>query len=102
MLDELQATINSCKSHDNKVLKEHVDTLSRMSATFTVKCGWWAGRKILKLVKRYNPLFAFRTEFNEIVFSIGAVNDDKKEEIYKFLLRNDAKEIGVTSGTSIL
>jgi hypothetical protein len=73
-----------------------------MSATFTVKCGWWAGRKILKLVKKYNPLFAFRTEFNEIVFSIGAVNDDKKEEIYKFLLRNDAKEIGVTSGTSIL
>lgn len=72
-----------------------------MSATFSVKCGWWAGRKILKLVKKYDPLFAFRTEFNEIVFSIRGVNDDKKEEIYKLLLLNGVKEIGVTSGISI-
>jgi hypothetical protein len=55
-----------------------------------------------KPVKKYNPLFAFRTEFNDIVFSIRGVNDDKKEDIYKFLLRNGVKEIGVTSGTSIL
>jgi len=65
------------------------------STTFTVKCGWWAGRKILKLVKRYT-LCAFRTGFNEVVFVMRG--DDSKGEIYKLLLQNGAKEIHMTSG----
>jgi hypothetical protein len=70
------------------------------SNTFTVKCGWWAGRKILKLVKKYNALCAFRTGFNEVVFTIRE-DDIKKQEIYKLLLQNGAKEINMTSGMYI-
>jgi hypothetical protein len=81
---------------------EYVDTSSHMSATFTVKCGWWAGRKILKLIIKHNPLFAFRTEFNEVVFGIIGTDDDKKQEIYKLLLQNGAKEIRMAPGMSIL
>ena len=65
------------------------------STTFTVKCGWWAGLKILKLVKKY-ALCAFRTGFNEVVFTIR--EDDRAHEIYKLLLQNGAKEISMTSG----
>ncbi|MFY9795563.1 MAG: hypothetical protein WAK17_26325 [Candidatus Nitrosopolaris sp.] len=83
---------------------EHVgiETLSRQSATFTIKCGWWAGRKILKLVKKYRRLFAFRSEFNEIVIGIRGITDNKTQEIYKLLQQNGAKEIRMTSGLSIL
>lgn len=72
------------------------------STTYTVKCRWWAGRKILKLVKKYNALrfacyHAFRTAFDEVVFAIRE-DDARKEEIYKFLLQNGAKEINMKSG----
>ena len=66
------------------------------STTFTVKCGWWAGRKILKLLKKYNTLSAFRTGFNEIVFNIRG--DDTEHEIYKLLLQNGARGINMASG----
>jgi hypothetical protein len=70
------------------------------STTYTVR--WWAGRKILKLVKKYNALrfacyHAFRTAFDEVVFAIRE-DDARKEEIYKFLLQNGAKEINMKSG----
>jgi len=80
---------------------QHVDKLSHQSTIFTIKCGWLAGRKILKLVNRCNPLFAYRTKFHEIEFSIREINDDKKQEMYKFLLENNAKEIHMVSGISI-
>jgi len=67
------------------------------STTYTVKCRWWAGRKILKLVKKYNVLCAFRTAFDEVVFAIRE-HDARKEEIYKLLLQNGAKEINMKSG----
>jgi hypothetical protein len=67
------------------------------STTYTVKCGWWAGRKILKLMKKYNALSAFRTGFNEVVFTIRE-DHSKKEEIYKLLLQNGPQEIHMTSG----
>jgi hypothetical protein len=76
--------------------KEYVEPSQIWSTTFTVKCGWWAGRKVLKLVKKYNALCAFRTGFNEIVFTIRG--DDTEHEIYKLLLQNGAKEINMTSG----
>jgi hypothetical protein len=66
------------------------------STTFTVKCGWWAGRRILKLLRKYNTLCAFRTEFNEIVFTIRG--DDTEHQIYKLLLQNGARGINMTSG----
>jgi hypothetical protein len=66
------------------------------STTFTVKCGWWDGRKILNLVKKYNVLCAFRTGFNEIVFTIRG--DDTEHEIYKLLLQNGARGINMASG----
>jgi hypothetical protein len=66
------------------------------STTFTVKCGWWAGRRILKLLRKYNTLRAFRTEFNEIVFTIRG--DDTEHQIYKLLLQNGARGINMTSG----
>jgi len=34
--------------------KEQMVPSEIRSTTFTVKCGWWAGRKILKLLKKYN------------------------------------------------
>lgn len=37
-----------------EVERVDIETLSRQSATLTIKCGWWAGRKILKLVKNIN------------------------------------------------
>ncbi|HYA83663.1 MAG TPA: hypothetical protein VEH06_09490 [Candidatus Bathyarchaeia archaeon] len=67
------------------------------STSYTIKCRWWAGRKILKLVKKYNTLFAFRTAFDEVVFAIRE-DDARKEEIYKLLLQNGAKEINMKSG----
>jgi len=66
------------------------------STTFTVECGWWAGRKILKLLKKYNALCAFRTRFNEIVFTIRG--DDTEHEMYKLLLQNGARGINMASG----
>jgi hypothetical protein len=48
------------------------------STTYTVKCGWRAGRKILKVVKKYNALSAFRTGFNEVAFTVR--EDDNKKE----------------------
>jgi hypothetical protein len=56
-----------------------------------------AGRKILKLVKKYNTLSAFRTGFNEVAFTVRE-NDSKTDEIYKLLLQNGPKEIHMTSG----
>ncbi|MFY9795276.1 MAG: hypothetical protein WAK17_03670 [Candidatus Nitrosopolaris sp.] len=67
------------------------------STTFTLKCGWWTRRKIL--VKRYT-LCAFRTGFNEVVFTMRG--DDSKRGIYQLLLQNGAKEIHMTSGMFIL
>ncbi len=67
------------------------------STTYSVKCGWWAGRKILKLVKKYNALSTFRTAFNEVTFTVRE-DDNKKDEIYKLLLQNDPKEIHMKSG----
>ena len=67
------------------------------STSYTIKCRWWAGRKILKLVKKYNTLFAFRTAFDGVVFAIRE-HDARKEEIYKLLLQNGAKEINMKSG----
>ena len=64
------------------------------STTFTVKCGWWAGRKILKLLNEHNALCAFRTGFNEIVLTIRG--NDTEHQIYKLLLQNGA--ISMTSG----
>jgi hypothetical protein len=81
---------------------QHVITSSHQSTAFTVKCDWSAGGKILKLVKRYNPLFAYTTKFHEIEFAIREMNDDNKQEMYKFLLQNNAKEIRMVSGLSIL
>jgi hypothetical protein len=52
-------------------------------------------------VNRCNPLFAYRTKFHEIEFSIREINDDKKQEMYKILLENNAKEIHMVSGISI-
>jgi hypothetical protein len=65
------------------------------STTCTVKCGWWTGRKILKLVKKYNALSAFRTGFNEVAFTVRK-NDSKTDEL--LLLQNGPKEIHMTSG----
>jgi len=45
--------------------KEQMEPSQIWSTTFTVKCGWWAGWKILKLLKKNNTLSAFRTGFNE-------------------------------------
>ena len=80
--------------------KEQVELSQIWSTTFTVKCGWWAGRKILKLLKEHNTLSAFRTGFNEIVFTIRG--NDTEHQIYKLLLQNGAKEIDMTSGMFIL
>lgn len=60
------------------------------STTFTLKCGWWTRRKILKLVKRYT-LCAFRTGLNEVVFTMRG--DNSKRGIYKLLPQNGAKDI---------
>ena len=76
--------------------KEQMVPSQIWSTTFTVKCGWWAGRKILKFLKEHNALCAFRTGFNEIVFTIRG--DDTEHEIYKLLLQNGAKEINKASG----
>ena len=38
--------------------KEQVELSQIWSTTFTVKCGWWVGRKILKLLKEHNALCA--------------------------------------------
>jgi hypothetical protein len=76
--------------------KERMVPSQIWSTTFTVKCAWWAGRKILKLLKKYDTLCAFRTGFNEIVFTIRG--DDTEHEIYKLLLQNGAKEINIASG----
>jgi hypothetical protein len=76
--------------------KEQMEQSQIWSTTFTVKCGWWAGMKILKLVRKNDALCAFRTGFNEIVFTI--LGDDTEHEIYKLLLQNGAKEISMTSG----
>jgi hypothetical protein len=76
--------------------KEQMEPSQIWSTTFTVKCGWWAGWKILKLLKKHNTLSAFRTGFNEIVFTIRG--DDTEHKIYKLLLQNGAKEINMTSG----
>jgi hypothetical protein len=65
-----------------------------MEYHFHSKCGWWAGGKIL--LKKHNTLSAFRTGFNEIVFTIRG--DDTEHKIYKLLLQNGAKEINMTSG----
>ena len=67
------------------------------STTYTVKSGWRAGRKILKLVKKYDAFSAFRTAFNEVVFTVRE-DHIKKQEIYKHLLQNGAKEIHMKSG----
>jgi len=48
-------------------------------------------------VKKYNVLCAFRTAFDEVVFAIRE-HDARKEEIYKLLLQNGAKEINMKSG----
>ena len=77
---------------------QHLDTSYHQSTTFTIKCGWLAGRKILKLVKRYNPLFAYRTELHEIEFGVREISENKKQEMYKFLLQNNAKEIHSSLG----
>jgi hypothetical protein len=69
--------------------------MKQSQTTFTVGCNWWTGQKILRLVKKYNPVTASRTEFNEIVFSIIGLNDEKKQEIYELLLQNGAKKIRV-------
>lgn len=55
-----------------------------------------------KTRKKYQPLFAFRSEFNEIVIGIRGITDNKTQEIYKLLQQNGAKEIRMTSGLSIL
>jgi hypothetical protein len=70
---------------------------SQIWSTYTVKCRWRAGRKILKLLKKYNTLCAFRTAFDEVVFAIRE-DDARKEEIYKLLLQNGAKQINMKSG----
>jgi len=44
----------------------------------------------------HNALCAFRTGFNEIVFTIRG--DDTEHEIYKLLLQNGARGINVASG----
>lgn len=76
--------------------KEQVELSQIWSTTFTVKCGWWVGRKILKLLKEHNALCAFRTEFNEIVYTIRG--NDTEHQIYKLLLQNGARGISMTSG----
>lgn len=76
--------------------KEQMVPSQIWSTTFTVKCGWWAGRKILKLLKERNALCAFRTGFNEIVFTIRG--NDTEHQIYKLLLQNGARGISMTSG----
>ena len=76
--------------------KEQLEQFQVWSTTFTVKCRWWPGMKILKLVRKYDALCAFRTRFNEIVFTIRG--DDTEHEIYKLLLQNGAKEINMASG----
>jgi hypothetical protein len=69
-----------------------MEKLVSLKITYIVKCGWWRGRKILKLVKKYNPLTAFRTWINEITFTVE-MYDRKKQDIYKFLLQNGVKNI---------
>ena len=76
--------------------KEQMEPSQIWSTTFTVKCGWWAGMKILKLVRKNDSLCGFRTRFNEIVFTIRG--NDPEHAIYKLLLQNDAKEISMSSG----
>ena len=61
------------------------------STTYTVKSGWTAGRKILKIVKKYGAFSAFRTAFNEVVFTVRE-DDIKKQEIYKHLLQMAPKK----------
>jgi hypothetical protein len=48
-------------------------------------------------VKKYGAFSAFRTAFNEVVFTVRE-DDIKKQEIYKHLLQNGAKEIHMKSG----
>jgi hypothetical protein len=48
-------------------------------------------------VKKYGAFSAFRTAFNEVVFSVGE-DDINKQEIYKHLLQDGAKEIHMKSG----
>ena len=86
----MSVTSNMPRSDEEQMVSSQI-----WSTTFTVKCGWWAGRKILKLVKKYT-LCAFRTGFNEVVFIMRG--DDSKGEIYKLLPQNGAKEIHMTSG----
>ena len=76
--------------------KEQVELSQIWSTTFTVKCGWWAGRKILILLNEHNALCAFRTGFNEIVLTIRG--NDTEHQIYKLLLQNGARGISMTSG----
>jgi len=70
-----------------------------LSTTYNVKSSWLVGRKILKLVKeKYRPFSAFRTSFNEVVFTVEGKDDAKKEEIYGLLIKNGAKEVDMVSG----
>lgn len=48
-------------------------------------------------MKKYGAFSAFRTAFNEVVFTVRE-DDIKKQEIYKHLLQNGAKEIHMKSG----
>ena len=69
------------------------------TTTYNVKSSWGVGRKILKLVKeKYRPLLAFRTSFNEVVFTVEGQDDAKKEEIHGLLIKNGAKEVDMVSG----
>jgi hypothetical protein len=68
-----------------------MEELSSLKITYTVKCGWWTGRRILKLVKKYDPLTAFRTGINEITFTVEGIDNDEKQDIYKLPLQNGAK-----------
>jgi hypothetical protein len=71
------------------------------STTYNVKSSWFIGRKILKLVKeKHHPISAFRTGFNEVVFTLDGKDDAKKQEIYGLLIKNGAKEVEMVSGLS--
>ena len=69
------------------------------TTTYNVKSSWEVGRKILKLVKgKYHPVSAFRTSFNEVVFTVEGNDNAKKEEIHGLLIKNGAKEVDMVSG----
>ena len=56
-----------------------------LSTTYNVKSSWLVGRKILKLVKeKYRPFSAFRTSFNEVVFTVEGKDDAKKELLMRW------------------